>query len=232
MQPISRIWHLDKVLWELEGCHLRDRTTALAHRTPTRPHLRALSHSHHSAVPRHLLGHLPMQRLRFTIAQEDRLLQRILQRLLHSTLRLQDTLLQVHDIHRPPLHFHQRLLGIAPSRLHSAQHLHVILRRVHPSVPLLLDTLPPHPPTCRHRRQNTLLLHRWHRHLPQNIPLPLLHIHQHRQHTHLHHPLTARPHLGRPPALPKIRTELRGVTLINPVRRGSKKYKAWPSMYR
>ena len=142
MRPISHIWHLDKVLWELEGCHLQDRTTALAHRTPTHPHLRALSHSHHSAVPRHLLGHLPMQRLRFTIAQEDRLLQRILLRLLHSTLRLQDTLLQVHDIHRPPLHFHQHLLGTVLSRLRSAQHLHVILRRVHPLVPLLLDVCP------------------------------------------------------------------------------------------
>ena len=139
MQPISRIWHLDRVLWELEGCHLQDPITALARRTPTRPRLRALFHNHHLAVPRHLLGHLHMQRLRFTIAQEDRLLQRILQRLLHSTLPLRDTHLQVHDIHRPRLHFHQRLLGIVLSRLRLVQHLHVILRQVHPSAPLLLD---------------------------------------------------------------------------------------------
>ena len=139
MQPISRIWHLDKVLWELEGCHLQDHTTTLARRTPTRPHRRVLFHNHHLVVLRHLLGHLHMQHLRFTIAQEDRLLQRILQRLLHLTLRLRDTLLQVRDIHLPHLRFHQRHLGIALSRLRSAQHLHVILRQVHHSALLLLD---------------------------------------------------------------------------------------------
>jgi len=224
MQPIFRIWHLDKVLWEPGGCHLQDHTTALARRTHTRPRRRVLFHSHHLVVPRHLLGRLLMQRLRFTIAQEDRLLQRILQRLPHSILRLRDTRLQVHDIRQRRLRFHQRRLGIALSRLHSAQHLHVILRQVHPSALLLLDTLPLHPPTCRRRRRNTLLRRRWHRHLPQNIPLPLLHIHQHLQHTHPHHPLTARLHLlGHPQALPKIRTELQGVTLINPVRRGSRR---------
>ena len=139
MQPISRIWRLDKVLWELEGCHLQDHTTALARRTPTRPRHQALFHNHHLVVPRRLLGHLHMQHLHFTIAREDRLLQRILQRLPHSTLRLRDTLLQVHDIHLPRLRFHQRHLGIALSRLRSAQHLHVILRQVLPSAPLLLD---------------------------------------------------------------------------------------------
>ena len=82
-----------------------------------------------------------MQRLHFTIAQEDRLLQCILQHLLHSTLRLRDTLLQAHDIHLPRLRFRQRRLDIALSRLRSAQRLHVILRQleVHPSTLLLPD---------------------------------------------------------------------------------------------
>jgi len=226
MQPISRIWHSDKVLWEQEGCHLQDLTTALAHRMPIRPHRRVLCHNHRLVVPHHRLGRLHTQHLRFTIAQEDRLLQRIPQRLLHSTLHLRDTLLLVHDTHLPRLRFHPHHLGIALSRLPSARHLPVILRQVHPSAPLLLDTLQLHLPTiCRHRRQNTLLRRRWHRRPRQNIPLLLLRIHQHHQHTHPPHPLTAQPLLlGRPPALLKIRTELRGATLINPVRRGSKKY--------
>jgi hypothetical protein len=80
-----------------------------------------------------------MQRLCFTIAQEDRLLQRIPRRLLHSTLHLRDTLLLVHDTHLPRLRFHLRHLGIALSHLPSARHLHVILRQVHLSALLSLN---------------------------------------------------------------------------------------------
>jgi len=194
---------------------------------------RVLCHNHRLVVPRHLLGRLHTQHLRFTIAQEDRLLQHILQRLLHSTLHLQDTLLLAHDTHPLRLPFHPRHLGIALSRLLSARHLHVILRQVHPSAPLLLDTLQLHlPTTCHHHRQNTLLHRRWHRRPRQNIPLRLLHIHPHHQHTHPHRPLTVQPRLlGRPPALLKIGTELRGVTLINPVRRGSRKCISGPCLH-
>ena len=60
MQSISRIWHSDKVLWEQEGCHLQDLTTALAHRTPIHPHRRVLFHNHRLEVPRHRLGRLHM----------------------------------------------------------------------------------------------------------------------------------------------------------------------------
>ena len=60
-QPISHIWHSDKVLWEQEGCHLRDLTTALAHWTPIRPHRRVLCHNHRLEVPRHRLGRLHTQ---------------------------------------------------------------------------------------------------------------------------------------------------------------------------
>src|SRR5271156_5872001 len=138
MQPISCIWDSDKVLWEQEGCHLQDLTTALAHRTPIRPHRQVSCHNHHLVVPCHPSGRLHMQHLRFMIAREDRHLQRIPQRLLHSTLHLRDTLLLVHD-NSPTSPSFSPTLGIALSRLLSAPHLHVILRQVHPSAPLLLD---------------------------------------------------------------------------------------------
>lgn len=138
-QLISHILRLDKVRWEQVGCHQRGRTTAPAHQTPTHPHRRVLSHSHRLAVPRHLLERLHTQHLHSTIVHEDRPPQHILRRLLHSTLRLRDTLLLAPDTHLPRLHSHQRHLGIVLNRLRLAQRPHVTLRQVHPSAPLLLD---------------------------------------------------------------------------------------------